>query len=679
MRPTSLPWHQCALAAAGFLLACAASTAAVAAPIFPADSFPGLHEELLRHERAFYQVSARPFGLSLDSHFKVEDVATVDAWLAQDGEPDLETFAGKHPFEMLHTYGEYGDLGFFRGAGVVGTAFRYLALKKEGASEEALAEARARVVAAADSWHVFYQVGGQGVVTRGIRLLRPIEEGAPPIPNAMVPTVPLFDVDGKPLPQPKNNGTYRDDNSAGVLEEGRWGWTDSCSKDQMVGQILGMVSLYEAMHGDDGFEQALVERIRGDARMVAKMLMEKRDISTLETPMGKGEFDLIIMDADGRATFHHDLNPRSIEKFYAPAGATVFNLFNGIMAMAVMKGLFHVTGDEDIEAFLYEELLGERRFLEWLPADADPKPLDYIYMGLRTNTDNPDMTAVALFLNLYLEKDPEVARPLRTFLEERWWDRPDESRTAKLSKQVYWHAFYMALTDRGVDPALIQETADLLTAYELGPYWNPERINCDEDEIEAGSCLAVDGETVLTLAGQDDKGRWMATEALDPSIRAPSNFDARSNPFRVNGGGGLRLNPGPDLLAAYWLGRFMEANPAGTANLSPNAREHMPVGGEPEPVDPGPEPVDPGPEPVSLDAGGTSADSGAASSDTGAAASDPGADPGSVGPLAPDPGPDPGSSTLSGGGGCANGAPAGLPLLALCFVLAALRRRRLLG
>ncbi len=669
MRPTSHYLLRRTFAGACLLLASAVSTTALAAPIFPPDSFPELHEELLRHERAFYQVSARPFGLSLDAHPTAEAVAQIDAWLAQEVEPDFEAFAGKHPFELLRSYGEYGDLGFFGGAGVVGTAFRYLALKKEGADEATLADARAKVVAAAEAWHVFYQVAGPGVVSRGIRLLRPIEEGAPPIPNAEIATVPLFDEDGKPLPQPKNNGTWRADNSQGVLEEGKWAWSDSCSKDQMVGQVLGMVSLYEAMRGDEGFDQALVERIRGDARMVAKMLMEKRDISTLETPMGKGEFDLIIMDADGRATYHHDLNPRSVEKFYAPPEATVFNLFNGVMAMAVMKGLFHVTGDADIEAFLYEELLGERRFLDWLPADADPKPLDYIYMGLRTNTDNPDMTAVALFLNLYLEKDPEVAGPLRTFLEERWWDRPDESRTAKLSKQVYWHAFYMTLTDRGVDPALIQETADLLTAYELGPYWNSERVNCDEEEIEAGSCVAVDGETVLTLAGQDEKGRWMATEALDPSIRPPSNFDARSDPFRVNGGGGLRLNPGPDLLAAYWLGRFMEANPAGTASLSPNARDHMPVGGEPEPVDPGP-------EPVATDAGGVPGEVWATMVDCTTRETGPGFDPGLADASAAGAGSQAEVKSGSSGGGCSHGAPAGLPLLAVCFGLLAIGRRR---
>jgi hypothetical protein len=162
-------------------------------------------------------------------------------------------------------------------------------------------------------------------------------------------------------------------------------------------------------------------------------------------------------------------------------------------------------------------------------------------------------------------------------LEDGWWDREGERHSASRSKQPLWHAVYASVTDEGVSGALVEELADLLLGFDLGPYWNDERINCDEDELDQGECLAVDGSTVITLAGQPDDGRWMATEALHPSIRPPSNFDARSNPFRVNGGGGLRLNPGGDLLAAYWIGRYMQAESPGASNQSPNARDHGPV------------------------------------------------------------------------------------------------------
>jgi hypothetical protein len=207
--------------------------------------------------------------------------------------------------------------------------------------------------------------------------------------------------------------------------------------------------------------------------------------------------------------------------------------------------------------------------------------IDYIYAGTKTNFDDPDMTGVALFLALYLENDPAVTKVLRRFLEIGWWNRAGENHTARKCKQPLWHALYLASTDKGTDPDLVQELADLLAAFPLGPYWNDAVINCDAQELSAGSCLAVDGETTLTLSTPPAGLNAMATEALDPSIRPPSDFNARSNPFEVNGGGGLRLNPGGDLQAAYWITRYMDATDEGAAHLSPFARDHMPVGGEP--------------------------------------------------------------------------------------------------
>jgi hypothetical protein len=317
-----------------------------------------------------------------------------------------------------------------------------------------------------------------------------------------------------------------------------------------------------------------------DARLVGESLMKEREISQLEGPIGAGMYDLIIMDADGRPTFHHDLNPAAMEKIYFNNSLAKYNRFNLLMAIGVIKGLHHVSGDEKLERYLYEELLSRRDFLG--KVNQQEGAIDFIYLGLATNFDNPDMIALALWLGIYLEKDPQVTQQLRTFLEQGWWDREGEPHSAAWAKQPLWSAIYMTLTDKGVDPMLVEQTQDLLLGFDLGPYWDDQRINCDDDEITAGQCLAVDGETVLTLSGKTPDGDWMASEALHPSIRPPSNFDARSNPFRVNGGGnGLRLNPGGDLLAAYWIGRYMQANPAGQANISPQARDHMPVGGWP--------------------------------------------------------------------------------------------------
>ena len=564
------------------------SAQALAAPIIPAGAHPDLDAHMHRHGRQFFRINALPFGLSLDAHPKnAESIEAIETFLAQDESDDMVAVTGKHPYELLASYGEYGDLGFFGGVALAGTAFAYQTLRKEGAPEEVLAVWRRRVVRAAESWHIFYVVsGGKGVVARGIRRMVSEFPDQPPLPVDYPELVPLFDEDGEPLPQPKDNGTYREDNSGGILPEGERIWKDSASKDQVSGQIFAMIALYDAMKDDPDIDQALVTRMQEDALGLAKVLMAKREIADLEGPVGKGEYDLMIMDADGRPTFHHDLNPLSLEKFYLTEEQGSWNVFNLFMAVGVMKGLFHVTGDPEVESFIYEELLANRQYLQLMKdsLDANKGALDYIYAGNMTNFDNPDMTGVALWLALYTETDPEVADVLHFFLEQGWWQRAGESHTAALCKQPFWHAIYLGLTRTGVKPATVKELKNLLLAFDLGPYLNPARINCDQAEIAAGECLAVDGKTVLTLAAQEEGGSWLATESLDPSIRPPSNFDARSNPFSVNGGGGMRLNPGGDLLAAYWMGRFLEANEPGTGNRSPFARSHMPVGGWPEVV-----------------------------------------------------------------------------------------------
>jgi len=560
-------------------LALAALLAAptLAAPIFPEGAYPTLDANMKRHGRQFYTLNARPFGWSLDVHAADQNARDlIDQFLAQDASDDFETVTGSHPYEIIASYGEFGDLGFFGGVALAATAFEYLVLKRDGGTTEELERARERVVQAEEARHIFYVVtGGNGIVARGIRRYKGDEPGNPNIPMSIPDLMPLFDDNGDPLPQPKNNGEYREDNSGGVLPAGEWFWKDSCSKDQFTGQMLALVLLYEAMKDDPDIDQALVAQLQQDATDVAASLMVKRDITQWSGRLiGEGEYDLIIMDADGRPTKYHDLNPASLESIYLPSS---FNRFNLLLAIGALEALFHVTGDPVIEEYLYKELLADRGFLEMVLDER--KAIDYIYEGRATNIDNPDMTAVALFVALFVEPDAEVASVLRQYLETGLWDVEGEIFTARVAKQPLWHMVYMASTDQGVSQALVDETADLLEGFSLGPYWNDERINCDEQELEAMHCIAIDGATELTLIGNGERGGMLASEALHPRIRPPSNFDSRSHPFAVNGGGGMRLNPGGDMLGTYWMGRYLQHNAAGEVNLSAFARDHMPVGG----------------------------------------------------------------------------------------------------
>lgn len=646
------------------ILACSSSVA-LAEPLFPAGAYPALDQTMARHHRQFYELNAAPFGLSLNGHIPPlstpEGAAArglIDAFLAQDAELDFQTHSGKHPFEVIATYGEHGDLGFFGGVALLGTAFEYMTLKRDGASAEALAASRARVVRAVESWHIFYVVtGGGGLVARGIRRVVPEDPSDPPIPDPTPDFIPLFGADGKPLPAPKDNGSERADASDGALPPGTWTWIDSCSKDQLSGQVLGMVALYEAIKDDPDIDQALVTRMQADARGVGEMLMQKRELLGLETAASLSPgtlYDLIIMDADRRATFFHDLNPFSLEKVYVDPEGGTFNMFNVVMAWGIIKGLHHITGDERLEAFLYDDLLDERAFPAKITDRDAPGVIDYMYAGLKTNFDVPDMTGVVLFLALWLEKDPAVTAPLHDYLEHAWWLDPGESRTARLAKQPLWHALYLAVTARGTDPVLVAELADLLEGFTLGPYWETARTNCDEAEIAARECLAIDGKTTLVLEGQAPNGRWLATEALHPSIRPTSDFNARSNSFEVNGGGGGdKLNPGGDLMAAYWMARYFQARAPGQSSLAKNARDHMPIGGAAPVADPGPEPAaEPTPE----------------------TAPDASAEPG------PDAGPTVEGEIVAGGGGCAGGgATHGLMFALLAALLAVAARRREAG
>lgn len=566
---------------------------AFAEPIFPGDMYPELHRQMMRQDRLFYRFLALPQGWALEANMaSPTDVDLVNQFLDQTESEDVKAVTGKHPYEMFTNYEEYGDLGMFGGVAAAATAFKYMTFKRDGATPEQIAEARRDLVRAIETQHVFWQITGTpGVVARGVQRLVDEDPGAPPIPRLERNIVDLADGDGNPLPAPKNNGTWRADNSKGTLPPDTWIWEDSCSKDQMIGQIFAMVLLYDAAVGDPDIDQSLIERMRQDALATADMLMEMRDISTMEGPMGSGMYDLIIMDADGRPTMFHDFNPYSLEKLYIEPGSPGYNLFNLVMGLAAMKGLYHVTGSAEIENYIYQELMGNRNYLEMTtPPLNDREVLDYIYVDLKTNYSNVNMIATAIWLALYTESDPVVNGFLQRFMSERWWDRSGQSRTARLSKQPFFNLVWMGVTDAGVSRELADYTADLLRAFKLGPYMNDLVVNCDQAEIDARLCTAVDESTTIVLEGGLNRSNApVSTEALDPSIRPPSNFDARSDPFEVNGGGGPRMNPAGDLLAAYWMGRYLDLNPGGLASKSPNVRTHIPVPGYEPVADPSPE------------------------------------------------------------------------------------------
>ncbi|MBT9554882.1 MAG: hypothetical protein IV100_02585 [Myxococcales bacterium] len=556
--------------------------------LFDPSERPSLHAAMEAHTRFYYGVQALPFGIGLTATAK--DAAAVDALRAYAAGGEL---AG-HPFDYLSAYEGASGIGLRGGGATPSSAFRYMALKQEGASDAALAPAREAVIAALEATHVAVAITGvPGRLARGIARLK-MPDGRP-VPGATPVYVPLKDDSGAPLPEPKNNGADRADNSGGALPEGMWYWQDSCSKDQIVGWAMAMATLYDAAMGDPTIDQSLVTRLQADAKAVGAMLREKVPLLALDGQTY--EYDLVILDADGRPTQHHDLNPHGLDGLWLAPGTTVYNVFNTIMALGIVKALYHVSGDPELGAFLYDELIGKRCYHAMLSPSTAPCPggwpggvtpdesaLDYIYGAELTNFSNVNMAAIALFLNLWFEEDAARVEPIRKYMETRWWAPDGVPQAASRIGQPYFEAIHALTTADSVTTGRMDDVAALLEEFELLPYTSAMRVNCDEAELAAGSCLALDGTTTLTLNPKLNRSDSpIALEPLRPGIRSPSNFDARSDPFEVNGGdeSGLGLNPGGDLNAAYWMLRWAPERAAGTILTSPNARPWPP---EPDPV-----------------------------------------------------------------------------------------------
>lgn len=170
-------------------------------------------------------------------------------------------------------------------------------------------------------------------------------------------------------------------------------WQDDTWKDQLDGYVLAL-GVYDDLLADDPSLPAedlaaLVE----DARAIGHRLMEKVEVYPGKTA------DLVIVDADGRPTKHHDLRAEEVTP------GVVFddpmNGFNAWMALGIVRTLYHVTGDEALGRFYYDELIRERGYLK---SAADS--LSVMYTGADTNYSNVNMAFVAAYGVLRYESDP---------------------------------------------------------------------------------------------------------------------------------------------------------------------------------------------------------------------------------------------------------------------------------
>lgn len=519
------------------------------------------------YDRQIHGLMTVELGWGLEAYVSnPDDRAAVEAFMAS-GQRDFQAATGRHPYEVVDRFGEYGDLGMFGGVQAAGDAFRYAVLRDEGAPAAQVDQARADLIRALDGMHWYTAVTGvPGVMARGIRRRLPAE-GDPALPE-LPDTVPLRDGAGNPLPAVKEP-TWREDNSG---ELPFLIWLDDTSKDQVDGYIFALGAAYDVIANDPTIDASYTDRLVDDARAIAQRLMTVVEVSP------DNRTDLVLQDADGRITTFHDLAAEELGGVVMPRA---LNGFNAVMSLGMMRTLYHITGDTDVGEHYYR-LIEERGYL-----DAAELNITLVYVGTITNYSNVNMAMVAMYGLLRYETEMLYALRARGILETLLY-APGENREAAGLGQSWFDFLYAGFRvgGNGSDGAsAVTRGIQTLREFDMPPYWQTDVINCDEAELAAMSCVAVDGVTPITIAETLGRGGIpVATEPLPKRLRPDDNFEWRSDPHRVNGTAGSRLNPGGGFHGAYWMGRYLQQGDSGFHNVSPLARERTPV---PPPTDGG--------------------------------------------------------------------------------------------
>ncbi len=530
--------------------------AAYAEPILAAD--PALDALAASYERQQDSFARVESGMSFDSHIKPDQVQVVRDFFAAGQDKDFKTFSGKHPFEVIESYDEHGDMGNFSGIASVGLAARLMVLKRDGADATTIAGARDACVRAARTWHVFASIAGPTVVARGVRRVTPLA-GEPALPGVTPPLVPLKDGSGNPLPAGGKPDTWRAPVAPGFEQ---WIWRDNSSKDQVAGYALAALWLWDALREDAAAPKDVVDALAVDLARFAKEL-------TKVNP--ENGVDLCVRDADGRLTSFGDLNGRIISGTSGavlPEDSLLVNGFNAALALAIVRAAVRMSGDVALRTYYLDDLVGRREY----PRHA-AETATLLYQGEQTNFSNVNMLAIALATIGRIETNKDVRARL-TQLIDKFWDSGD-SRSALHAKQP-WFDVIVAGFGGAPRPEVHARIREQLVGYPAAPTFQRDRTNCDAGEIAARSCVAVDGTTILTLSTRAGRGgSVVATSAVPIGVRPDTNFAWRSDPFAVNGGASNLLNPRGDWLAAYWLARLLDRDP--TKNVLPlEAAEPLP-------------------------------------------------------------------------------------------------------
>ncbi|HEU0034408.1 MAG TPA: hypothetical protein VFQ53_27485 [Kofleriaceae bacterium] len=520
---------------------------------------PALAAKAHAYDRQFRVFAAMPFGLSLDAQIPDPgDRALVTAFLQQDATDDFAAFTAaqgtpRSVRDIVAFYDEHGDLGMFAGAAAAGEAFRYMALRGRASVEE-IDQARADLLRAIESFHVAATITGTpGTVARGIRRLDEPGEA------------PATEPPPSSCPQPGDRGNrWRPDGSG---QHPELIYNDNNSKDQIIGYVFALGAFWDAIANDPAIPQATRDQVQADALALARSLMQPVQLGFT------GQADLVIRDWHDCPTKHLDLNPRVVpidgfDPLVLSETATNQNGWNALASLGVVRTLYHVTGDAEVGRYYYDELVGRRDFPRL--AVTGPARTSAMYQdgNLQTNFSNVNMAFTAAYGVLRYESDPALRATYEQILATELWDAGHPHDAASM-QQAFFNLIYAAFRTAGNDVPSTTNATTQLGEFVAPPYFDAVVENCDGNELAAGSCLAIDGTTTIMLVAP---GQAKSRDPVPKRVRPPSNFEWRSDPRDVNGGGSIRLDPGGDFRSAYWMGRILLDATAGADNLSPVAR-----------------------------------------------------------------------------------------------------------
>jgi len=518
--------------------------------LIPSPCQDGYDEELEKlarmYDRQFHVFNAYGHGINSDiivSLDEPDDRALIEDFLRETDGWDFEAYSGEHQFDVVTSWEPVA--GLYAGVGIAADAFRYGVLRDQGYDEDEVETAREHLLDAIEGLHIATAITGTpGVIARGY-LRKDI-----PSAGDQIETTPLFDEEGNPLPPEKDNGTWRDDNSGGDYPN--YIWIDSCSRDQFIGWMAAFAAVWEVIKDDPEFSDELKQRLRDDAKQIGRSLMVVR----------KSGFDLEIFDADGRTTYHGYINENSFDRIYLPF-LPFKNGMHSVMALGSVAALYYVSGDEQLGSYLYDTLIAQRGL--HLIAKSNQVGVDF---WVQTNYSNVNMAFMGFWLAMRYIDDEDVLADLRAGLKRSLYDKPHRTRQPVEQAQSLYDFVYCAGTAGAdawspmrmePDGAALARGLQTLKEFPTPPYWDIERVNCDEQEIESGVCYGEDG-TRLDLLGYVGRGgKLVSAQPVPMRIRPSSNYHWRSNPYEVNGGGnGSRMIPGVDFRFAYWLGRWVK-------------------------------------------------------------------------------------------------------------------------